>query len=396
MGKRILIVATLLLLMTSVAAAQSPGANARIVLGMPTTVPSPLDSPAPPTATLPSLPTPRLTLADVEPPVKTTRDFSIPPAGSTGHPSWPGGGPGATSDGHEQKSTSSCTFDRSICDPVGKSWFDNLSVYSGIDGSKEPADVGMNANFGYRFALNLGLPLVEEAGIGVQVGTSLNYSQNAIRVLRFVDGTTEHTQSFTTLGLFQRTERGLSWGIVYDYRWDEYYDHFATSQWRGQVGFDVNQDNQVGIWGTLRQGSARASLAGLPLSLSPLNQMNFFWRHVWPNEAATRVWVGFTENHGRFNLLIPGEPPVRHPFCFGADMLIPLHDSLAIFGEAQFITPNDSGTVCATVGVAWYPGAARRAARARFAPYLNVANNATMPLDLRAAFDVIALSAATP
>lgn len=260
---------------------------------------------------------------------------------------------------------------------------ENLSVFAGLDGSKEPADAGINANFGYRLGVNWGLPVLESVGIGLQAGSALNYARTAVRVLRFVDGTSEHTQSFTTIGLFQRTELGLNWGLAYDYRFDDYYDRLDTSQWRGQIGLNLGPDNEVGVWGTLRVRDDRSRLGGVPFTLRPLNQINFFWRHIWTNDAATRFWVGFTENHGRFNLLVPGEPPVRHPICFGADLIVPLTDSLALFGEAQFITPNDSGAVCATLGVAWYPGAARRAARNRFAPYLPVANNGSMPLDLR-------------
>src|SRR5262249_33445786 len=92
-------------------------------------------------------------------------------------------------------------------------WFENMSLFFGVDGSKEPADLGVNANFGYRFAFNWGLPVFEETGIGVQVGTAVNYSQNALRILPFIDGTVDRWQSFTTVGLFQRMTNGLRWGL---------------------------------------------------------------------------------------------------------------------------------------------------------------------------------------
>lgn len=260
---------------------------------------------------------------------------------------------------------------------------DNLSLFAGLDGHKEPADLGVNANFGYRLAANWGLPVSEERGIGIQLGVGFNYSRSALRVLHFLDGTVDHSQVFTTAGIFRRGPTGLNWGIVYDYRFDDYYDRIDSAQWRGQFGIPVGLDNEFGFWGTLRDRSAQAALGPLPVTVRPLNQINFYWRHVWPGEAATRVWLGFTEDHGRFSLFFRGEPNVRHPICFGADFHVPLNESLAIFGEAQFITPNDSGTVTATLGLAWYPGAARLAARNRFNPYLPVANNTTMPLDLR-------------
>jgi hypothetical protein len=95
------------------------------------------------------------------------------------------------------------------------------------------------------------------------------------------------------------------------------------------------------------------------------------------------LWVGIASEHSRFNLLIPGQPQVNHPVTFGTDFFVPLSDNLAIFGEAHFITPNDTGTVTATLGVAVYPGSARGTARSRFAPLLPVANNTTFALDVR-------------
>lgn len=142
---------------------------------------------------------------------------------------------------------------------------ENLSVFAGLDGSKEPADAGINANFGYRLGVNWGLPVLESVGIGLQAGSALNYARTAVRVLRFVDGTSEHTQSFTTIGLFQRTELGLNWGLAYDYRFDDYYDRFDTSQWRGQIGLNLGPDNEVGVWGTLRDRDDRSRLGGVPL-----------------------------------------------------------------------------------------------------------------------------------
>src|SRR5262245_6909032 len=39
--------------------------------------------------------------------------------------------------------------------------FDTLTFFGGLDGSKQPQDLGINANMGVRLAANLGLPLVK-------------------------------------------------------------------------------------------------------------------------------------------------------------------------------------------------------------------------------------------
>ena len=266
--------------------------------------------------------------------------------------------------------------------------WDNLSFFGGLDGSKEPEDLGVNAHFGFRAAVNAGFPLLEQEGLGVQAGTALNYSQNAVRVLKYVDRVTDDLQSFTTIGLFQRSPVGVNWGLVFDFRIDDYYQNMSFGQWRGQVGYDLGADNEVGLKAAVR---AYGQSVTMPASfdLRPITQGDLFWKHIWENEIVTSFWVGLAEGHGRFDLAAhllgaPADPPVHHPLVFGAEVFIPLTDQIAIFGEANFITPNDTGTVDATLGIAFYPGAgARRAPRSRFAPLLPLGNNSSFAVDLR-------------
>ncbi|HKI34000.1 MAG TPA: DUF6666 family protein [Gemmataceae bacterium] len=263
-------------------------------------------------------------------------------------------------------------------------WADNLSLFLGLTGSKGPEDLGINANFGFRTAVNWGLPVWEEYGLGVQFGSSLNYSRTAVRVLSMISDTHDRIENFSTAGVFQRSNLGVNWGVVYDFVDERYYSSFTLGQWRGQVGYDVTANDEVGLWGAWREHGANASVDDETFSLRPILQGNIFWRHVWRNEITTRAWVGVAEEHGRFIFVAPGEPPVHHPVVFGADVFVPLTDYLSIFGEANFITPNDSGTVTATFGIAFYPGGgATRAARSRFAPLLPLANNPTFATDLR-------------
>src|SRR5262249_39498425 len=115
----------------------------------------------------------------------------------------------------------------------------------------------------------------------------------------------------------------------------------------------------------------------------PISQANLYWRRIWPNEAVTRAWVGIADRHDQFILVLPGHRTLHHPVVFGADLFVPLTDRLALFGEANFITPNDTGTVTATLGFAWhFGGTAKHQARSRFAPLLPVANNPTFAVDL--------------
>src|SRR5438128_8715229 len=204
----------LLALSGQAALAQTPPPDERPVrLGTPQAAPAdivelPLAPPAPsPLAALaPPLPSP---MPPLLPP-----DFNPPPVpdGPVAPPVWPGIRsliqldvqlPAPTDGVATPETTSACVWD-------GTPWgvFDNLSFFAGLNIAKEPADLGINENFGYRFAVNWGLPLVERAGLGIQLGTAINYSRTALHFLPLIDGTVDHFQSFTTLGLFQRSPSG--------------------------------------------------------------------------------------------------------------------------------------------------------------------------------------------
>lgn len=94
---------------------------------------------------------------------------------------------------------------------------DNLSFFGGLDGAKQPQDLGINANFGGRASVNFGVPIWERFGLGAQIGTASVWSDNAVHVVQPIEGTASRYQSFTTVGLFQRTDWGLVWGLGYDF-----------------------------------------------------------------------------------------------------------------------------------------------------------------------------------
>jgi hypothetical protein len=285
---------------------------------------------------------------------------------------------------HETGNHETSRFDTNSSEEEWESGLlENLSGFLGLDGSKGPEDLGINANFGFRGALNWGYPIFEQAGLGVQLGTAINYSETAVRVLQSIDGVRDRFQNFTTLGVFQRTNFGLSWAFAHDWLTEHYYQGIDVGQWRAQIGYAFCCSDELGVWGAWRDRSDQGSVDGQSFNLRPISQANLFWKHIWGNDTVTRMWVGLADSHGRFVLVAPGNTPVHHPFVFGAELYVPLTERLAIFGEANFITPNDTGTVTATLGFAFYPGGAYHAVRSRFAPLLPVANNPTFALDLR-------------
>jgi hypothetical protein len=262
-------------------------------------------------------------------------------------------------------------------------WFDNLDLFLGLDGSKQPQDFGVNAHFGGRFAVNFGFPLIEELGLGGQVGTALNQTHNAVQVFERLGESTDRFQVFTTLGLFQRTSLGLNWAIAYDFLDQQYFDRFDLGQWRGRFGYELGPNDEVGIRVALSGRRDGGFFNKVPVTLDPITQGTIFWQHIFPSRAKTTFWAGLAEGHSQANIALGDTAPIRVPFVFGAELDIPLNDHLSLFGQANFIRPADTGTVDAFLGFSFHPSAiAQRARSARFAPGLPVAGNPTFSVDL--------------
>ena len=280
-------------------------------------------------------------------------------------------------------------FDRDCKDSPSRGLLENFDVFLGLEGSKQPQDYGVNAHLGGRFSVNKGLPLWESAGLGLQVGTSLNYTENAVQVFERFGASTHRTQSFTTVGLFQRLDSGLVWAGAWDFLYESYFDHFSLNQFRGQLGWRSDAD-ELGLRASLSGDRDRGTIIGVPVTLKPLSQGNAYWRHTWESQAETTLWVGLAESHGQRNLAFeallgdPRQAASGARLLFGAEIQVPLNDHWALFGQGNFITPADTGSVDAYLGVCWYPAGGAYGARQRqFAPVLPVANSPTFTVDLR-------------
>ena len=262
-------------------------------------------------------------------------------------------------------------------------WTDNLTVFIGLDGAKQPQDVGINALFGGRAAVNLGLQISRDWGLGVQVGTAIAASDAAVGVLEVVDGADSRTQSFTTLGLFQRRNLGLHWGLVYDILHQRYYDDTTLHQLRGRVGAELTQCDQVGLAAMFAIGPKQnAQIGGTTVRLSPIDQVAAYWSHRWQSGGITEGWLGFADGHGEVIHVLPGNPRRKTAPLFGSSLNLPLNDHLAVYGQANFILPPDSGTVDAYLGMVYTFGRGGPTRRNQYAPLLDVAGSPSFAVDL--------------
>ncbi len=272
-----------------------------------------------------------------------------------------------------------------ICETTSShswSWLETLELFGGLEGSKQPQDFGTNAEFGGRLHVNWGAPLLPAWGIGVQVGTAVDLTDNAVQVFERIEGNSDRLQEFTTVGIFQRIG-ALNWAVVYDYLVESYYDHFNLGQVRAKVGYHITECDEIGAWGTIATEKDNGTFGAIPLTLRPIDQASAFWRHTWENCAQTTVWVGGCPGHGQVNVALGDLPPVGPRVVFGADLHIPLSDHWALFGEANFLTPANSGTVDAYLGFCFYIGGSAHGFRERqFSPVLPVAEDTSMAIDL--------------
>jgi hypothetical protein len=272
---------------------------------------------------------------------------------------------------------------RSDCRSSHTNLFDELTILLAIDGTKQPQEFGVNAHVGGQASANWGLPLLEDYGLGLQVGTGVTATANAVRVYEILGESTGRTQNYTTVGLFQRNER-FAWGFVHDFLYEDYYDEFNLGQWRTRVSYDFSERNQLGVTGMLQSyGDSGVFGASTGVDLKPIDQIHLYWRHYWESGAQTSFWAGVAEGHGEDNAVTGFSPPKDEQFLFGSDVFMPLSNNLALFGECNMIMPTDTGTVDAFLGLQWYPtGRAYQARRGRFSPLMSLASPVNFAVDL--------------
>ena len=285
---------------------------------------------------------------------------------------------------HSQLQPSPAAAQQSAIGASHSSIFENLSLFAGLDGSKQPQDLGINANMGLRLAANWGFPVVDAASLGAQIGAAYNASDAAVHVLDQIEGTSRRSQTYLTAGLFQRPTETLHWGLAYDLLLQHYYDDFTLGQWRGQVGYELTRSNEVGVWFTKSAQGDDGLMADTTVNLEPITQVNGYTRINWASEAQTTLWLGVARGHHNVVWVFPDNSRSENVLVYGAELQLPLNDRFAVMGAANFLTPTSTGTVDAYLGLSFYPGrGAMRASRNRYAPVSTVANSPTMPVNLR-------------
>lgn len=259
-----------------------------------------------------------------------------------------------------------------------------LTSFFGIDGSKQPQDFGANANLGLAAQLNYSGPLMPNYGIGFQIGTRAVFAGNAVQVYELLGESTDRFQNFTTVGLYQRLNSGLAYGIAYDYLTQESFDNFSLGQWRFRASFDLTPVDEIGVTLNFSDRSDIGRFNSESVVLDPIEQMHIYLRRNWQSGVNTSFWIGVADKHAEENAITGTLPPKTNQILFGADLFAPLNGWMAIYGETNLVMPADTGAVDAYLGVQIAPqGICRsRSRQNRFRSFLPVASSPSFTTDL--------------
>ena len=274
--------------------------------------------------------------------------------------------------------------------------FQNMYLFGAIDSWRGPTDGSGNDNFGGRIGFNAGVPLLRTHGIGAQFGMSYGAYDFHGRDDQFPESepSSIEEQLFFTAGVFRRCVQccdpcgfscdRVSWGLVYDYMIT--YNTTACAaelglgQIRGQIGYCLNNANEIGLQGSVGDGSEDDfECLFTRHTTRAIDQGSLFWHHVCCTGLDTRVYAGVAEELGEWLL--------------GASAQMPINDCWSLFAGFTYIAPSASGGDPGfreefwnvTAGIAFYPGGnaySGSVCRPRWMPLLPVADNGSFALDL--------------
>ncbi|MEQ1903294.1 MAG: DUF6666 family protein [Pirellulaceae bacterium] len=279
-----------------------------------------------------------------------------------------------------ESSSSNCG---SYCSPC-QSWnVGERTFFMGLDGSKQPQDFGANAHLGMQTHFAWSGPLIPELGIGYQVGGGITAAANAVQVFELLGENSGRFQAFSTAGLFRRFDNGFAIGAVWDYQYQESFANFSLNQFRIGASQFLGDRDQIGLTAILPSSDATAVFNATTVNLDPIAQGRLFWRRFWDTGTQTTIWGGLAEGHSEENVLTGPGSPKDEVLLFGADILAPLNNFVAVYGEANLMMPPDTGGVDAFLGLQFYRGGGVASARRRqWSPVLPVASNSSFTVDL--------------
>jgi hypothetical protein len=274
-----------------------------------------------------------------------------------------------------------------------------IVAFAGLDSFKGISDGTYPSNFGAVTGLNGAIPVpgLSDYGINWQLGMSYGIYD--------IDGSASpasasancQQQVFVTTGFFHKADcdHRLSFGLVYDWminsEWGSLGIDPTLGQWRGQVEYALSGCNSVGLWATHRDLGSHINVGTVApafVSTRAIDQACLFWHHKFCCGADSFLWAGIPDR----TRIERTEGGSLGDWMIGANVQVPLTDTLALYANGSYFRPSASAGGKAAVdqgydvsmGVVWYFGgnAMSHSLNGKCGlPYMNVANNSTFLVD---------------
>jgi hypothetical protein len=143
--------------------------------------------------------------------------------------------------------------------------------------------------------------------------------------------------NYFTAGVYQRSDimsdQPWSFGVVFDHfmgeNWGEEDSYINLSQVRYQIGYALNQNNEIGFWGTQNLDKDLFAVSGVDTArVQAQRQANLYYSHMWSNGAVSTVYAGLTDD--------PGD------WIIGTRMINPVTDRFATYANFHYVRPSTS------------------------------------------------------
>ena len=219
-------------------------------------------------------------------------------------------------------------------DEDARNW--SISVFYGYETFRGISDGNWQnngLNTGFNFGTRLG-QFSDWTGIGFQVGGSIGIYNWSGTDYRMVDDNEAQTQGFITTGFFRKATPELPWsaGLVFDWminnNFGVYNESPTLNQFRYRLGYDFNDWNEFGVWGTVHGQDSTRNVAFVgPVTSHAEDQIDVFSHHKWDFGGDTSLWIGVPLGHSLEDGSSLGS------FIAGARGDMPLSNLLALYAQ---------------------------------------------------------------
>lgn len=270
----------------------------------------------------------------------------------------------------------------------------------GLDTFRGIADQG-TSNLGLLHSVNVGIPILDEFGLGFQVGGSYGVYDWSGRPTPAgpgpgtgVNNSQSQQQGFMTLGFYRQgtADRPLTFGLVYDFMFNSNFGAFADEprlgQWRALAAYAFSDSDEVGVWGAWSE--RRAQQGGIPPNQYRIvSQVNLFWHHKFAqSQSDSWIYIGVPER----TRLDGTQNGSLGEFVAGGSLLVPMSDRTSVYIDTTYMKASadagvpgfqeDSYHLGAGLVFTW--GGQNRGygfTDQRWRPVMPIANNGSMLVD---------------